>query len=216
VSGFGFALPAGALLTGACALISDAGVASLDPMWFARAQRVERDGIGFVSVRPADVPAYVEMGACAAGIVGKDVLWETTRECYELADLRFGRCRLVLAAPAGSQLASGAWPASLRVATKYPRSARDFFAGRGISVELIRLNGSVELAPSTGLADAVVDIVATGATLRANNLVEIAQAGESTARLVANHAALKTRGEELASLIAALRGVVDRSHEGAA
>jgi ATP phosphoribosyltransferase len=160
---------------------------------------------------------YVEMGGCECGIVGKDVLWESSRECYELADLGFGQCRLVLAAPRDSALARGVWPQAVRVATKYPVSARRFFAARSLNVVVIRLHGSVELAPLTGLADCVLDITATGRTLAANNLVEIAEAGTSTARLIANHAALKTRNESVGAIALALRrAAAERLTAGAA
>jgi len=164
----------------------------------------ESDNV-LIKVRPTDVPIYVEMGAADCGIVGKDVLWESSRDCYELVDLHFGACRLVVAAPEGSPLARGDWSGSLRIATKYPEAARRFFSGMAVTVELIRLHGSVELAPATGLADAVLDITATGQTLRANHLVEIAEAAASTARLIANQAALKTRSDAVNALAAALR-----------
>ena len=160
-------------------------------------------------MRPTDVPVYVEMGACDCGIVGKDVLWESGRELYEIADLRFGGCRLVFAAPQESSLAAGTWPASLRVATKYPNAARRWFATRGDGAELIRLHGSVELAPSAGLADGIVDVVATGATLRANRLAEIATIATSTARLVVNVASMKTRSAAIAELAGAPRRTVE-------
>ena len=170
-----------------------------------------------MKVRPTDVPVYVENGACECGIVGKDVLWESNRECYELADLGFGVCRLVVAAPRDSPLARGMWPSSVRVATKYPESARRFFAARSVSVAIIRLHGSVELAPATGLADCVLDITATGRTLAATGLIELAEAGVSTARLIANHAALKTRNDAVGALAAALRrAAASRRQEGAA
>jgi ATP phosphoribosyltransferase len=148
------------------------------------------------------------MGACDAGIVGKDILWESPRDCYELVDLRFGACRLVLAAPQGSPLAEGRFPQSLRAATKYPIAARRFFDSLGLAVELIKLHGSVELAPAMGLADCVVDITATGRTLIANHLVEVAEAGRSTARLISNQASLKTRSEAVNQLAATLRRTV--------
>ena len=195
MNGLRVALPGGTLFESACTLLQDAGVARLDPARFDRELSIREGDDVYVKVRPTDVPVYVEMGACECGIVGKDVLWESSRECYELADLGFGRCRLVLAAPRDSALANGIWPQALRVATKYPVSARRFFAARSLDVVLIRLHGSVELAPLTGLADCVLDITATGRTLVANNLVEIAEAGASTARLIANHAALKTRND---------------------
>jgi ATP phosphoribosyltransferase len=217
MSGLRIALPGGTLLDGACGLLDAAGIAHLDSARFDRELSVAVGAAVYVKVRPTDVPVYVEMGACDCGIVGKDVLWESTRECYELADLGFGLCRLVLAAPRDSSLARGVWPASLRVATKYPDSARRFCAARSLNVVLIRLHGSVELAPATGLADCVLDITATGRTLAANGLVEIAEAGVSTARLIANHAALKTRNEAVGGLAASLRrAAASRRHAGAA
>jgi ATP phosphoribosyltransferase len=217
VSGLRIALPGGTLFESACTLLQEAGITRLDPARFDRELSVREGDDVFVKVRPTDVPVYVEMGACECGIVGKDVLWESSRECYELADLGFGRCRLVLAAPRDSALAHGLWPQSLRVATKYPVSARRFFAARSIDVVLIRLHGSVELAPLTGLADCVLDITATGRTLLANNLVEVADAGASTARLIANHAALKTRNEAVGAIAMALRrAAADRLTVGAA
>jgi ATP phosphoribosyltransferase len=203
------ALPNGTLLQGACALLGEAGVASLDPAMFDEQLLVENSGLQFVKTRPTDVPVYVEMGACDCGVVGKDILWESSRDCYELVDLRFGGCRLVLAAPQGSRLARGQWPPSLRVATKYPHAARRFFDRAGVVAELIKLHGSIELAPATGLADAVLDITATGRTLRANRLVEVAEAGRSTARLIVNQASLKTRAAEVDQLATALRRAVD-------
>jgi ATP phosphoribosyltransferase len=217
MSGLRIALPGGTLLDGACGLLDAAGIAHLDSARFDRELSVAVGAAVYVKVRPTDVPVYVEMGACDCGIVGKDVLWESTRECYELADLGFGLCRLVLAAPRDSSLARCVWPASLRVATKYPDSARRFFAARSLNVVLIRLHGSVELAPATGLADCVLDITATGRTLAANGLVEIAEAGVSTARLIANHAALKTHNEAVGGLAASLRrAAASRRHAGAA
>lgn len=217
MSGLRLALPAGALFDGACELLAAAGVARVDAGVFDRALMVEDAGTTLFKTRPTDVPVYVEMGAADCGIVGKDVLWESPRECYELVDLRFGACRMVLAAPEGSPLTRGDLGGSLRVATKYPQSARRFFAGLAVTVELIRLHGAVELAAVTGLADAIFDITATGTTLRANRLVEVAEAGCSTARLVVNHAALKTRSEAVNALAAALRrATASLSHEGAA
>ena len=206
------ALPAGALMSGACTLLRDAGIASIDTRDLDRRLQVTDGENIFAKVRPTDVPVYVEMGACDAGIVGKDVLWESSRDCYELVDLRFGACRLVVAALEGSVVAAGEWPVSLRAATKYPRSARRFFDSLGVAAELIKLHGSVELAPALGLADCIVDITATGTTLRANRLVEVAEAGGSTTRLIVNQASLKTRNREISTLAAALR----RSAAGAA
>jgi ATP phosphoribosyltransferase len=209
MSGLRIALPNGTLLQGACDLLRDAGVATLRPEQFDETLLVQSDGMQFVKTRPTDVPVYVEMGACDGGVVGKDILWEAARDCYELVDLRFGGCRLVLAAPEGSLLARGQWPPSLRVATKYPQAARRFFDRIGVAAELIKLHGSIELAPATGLAGAVLDITASGRTLRANRLVEVAEAGRSTARLIVNQASIKTRAVEIDELATALRRAVE-------
>ncbi len=203
------ALPAGALFADACRLLGAAGIAEVDPARLERQLRLAIGDMTLVKVRPTDVPIYVEMGGCDAGIVGKDILWESARDGYELADLGFGACRLVLAAPQDSPFSAGEWPTPLRAATKYPVASRRFFDSIGVAAELIKLHGSVELAPAMGLADAVVDITATGATLRANHLVEVMEAGRSTARLIVNHASLKTRSDAVNRLAAALRRAVE-------
>ncbi len=206
------ALPAGALFEDACRMLAAARVASVDPGRLDRQLRIRDGDITVVRVRPTDVPVYVELGGCDAGVVGKDILWESPRDCYELVDLGFGACRLVLAAPDGSPLSRGEWPRPLRAATKYPIAARRFFDQLGVAAELIKLHGSVELAPAMGLADAVVDITATGETLRVNHLVEVAEAGRSTARLIVNQASLKTRSAAINRLAAALRrAALDRT-----
>ena len=202
------AIPTGVLTAGALELLSRSGLVDLNAEELGRRLLVERSDLRVILVRPADVPAYVDHGAADLGIVGKDILWESSRVVYELLDLRFGGCRLVLAAPEGSPLALGEWPPALRVATKYPRAARHFFDNIKVTAELIKLHGSVELAPHTGLADAVLDITATGETLRANRLVEVAEAAHSTARLVVNQASLKTRSDAVDAVAAALRRAV--------
>jgi ATP phosphoribosyltransferase len=204
------AVPTGVLFAEACSLLRESGVTpDLRPESFERRLQLRVGEHEVITVRPTDVPVYVEMGACDCGIVGKDVLWESRRELYEIADLGFGYCRLVLAAPEGSALAGGPWPAPLRVATKYPQAARRFFAARGDGADLIKLNGSVELAPSAGLSDGIVDLVATGATLRANRLCEVATIAESTARLVVNVASMKTRSAAITELATRLRRTVE-------
>lgn len=202
------ALPNGTLLEGACDLLARAGVATVRPADFDDTLLVENGQNRYIKIRPTDVPVYVELGAADIGIVGKDMLWESARTVYELVDLRFGGCRLVLAAPEGSALARGEWPPAIRVATKYPRAARRFFDRIHVTAELIKLHGSVELAPATGLADAILDITATGRTLRANRLVEVAEAARSTARLVVNQASLKTRADAVTAVAGALRRCV--------
>ncbi|HET9050116.1 MAG TPA: ATP phosphoribosyltransferase [Candidatus Dormibacteraeota bacterium] len=207
-TGLRIALPNGALLEGACALVSRAGLASLQPSDFDRVLLLDDGRNEWIKVRPTDVPVYVELGGADAGIVGKDMLWEARRDLYELVDLGFGRCRLVLAVPNRSPIARGEWPPSIRVATKYPHAAAAFFDRVNVVAELVKLHGSIELAPATGLADAILDITATGRTLVANDLVEVAEAGWSTARLIVNHASLKTRSASVDALATALRRAV--------
>jgi ATP phosphoribosyltransferase len=200
------AIPTGALLAGALRLLARSRVARLGADELGRQLLVERPGLRVILVRPADVPAYVDHGAADLGIVGKDVLWETPGSHYELVDLRFGECRLVLAVPDKSRLdGPETWPPLLRVATKYPRTAASWFEIRGQAVEVVRLHGSVELAPQVGLVDGIVDLTATGRTLRENRLRVAALLGSSTARLIANQASLKTRTQAVQAVVSKLR-----------
>jgi len=204
------ALPTGALMKGSLRILARAGLARLGAAEVGRQLLVDRAGVRVILVRPADVPAYVDHGAADLGIVGKDILWETPGAHYELVDLRFGGCRMVFAVPLASKLdGPETWPPQLRVATKYPRTASAWFEARGQSVEVVQLRGSVELAPSAGLSDGVVDVVATGSTLRANRLCEVATIAASTARLVVNVASMKTRSAAITELAAALRRTVE-------
>jgi ATP phosphoribosyltransferase len=204
------ALPTGALLPGALRLISRARLARLSAPELGRKLLVERGSVRVFLVRPADVPAYVDHGAADLGIVGKDVLWESGGTHYELVDLHFGPCRLVLAVPEASRLAGPeTWPPLLRVATKYPRTAASWFEMRGQSVEVVQLHGSVELAPQVGLVDGIVDLTATGRTLRENHLRIAAVLGSSTARLIANQASLKTRTDAVQAMVARIRDSVN-------
>lgn len=165
-----------------------------------RALRYDAGDAVIIEMRNTDVPTYVDLGVADAGVVGKDVLLEANRDVYEPVDLGFARCRLSLIRPRG---ASG--PVR-RIASKYPRVARRYVQSRSLSAEVVKLAGNVELACLTGLADAVVDIVETGSTLRANHLEELDVLLYSSARFVVNRAALKLKGELLRPLIAALRG----------
>ena len=143
----------------------------------------------YVLARPADVPTHVAHGAADVGIVGKDVLLESEADVLELVDLGYGRCRFVVAAPADSvdrSLDEYRHLGSLEVATKYPRVAQRHFEGRGIQVEIIKLSGSVELAPQVGLADWIVDLVSTGRTLADNHLAIVEEIAVWSARLIAN------------------------------
>ena len=200
------AIPTGTLLEGSLDLLRRAGLVDLDREEIGRKLLVEQNGLRVVLVKPADVPAYVDHGAADLGIVGKDILWETPGAHYELVDLRFGDCRLVLAVPDASTLdGPETWPPMIRVATKYPRTASAWFETRGQAVEVVRLHGSVELAPQVGLVDSIVDLTATGRTLRENRLRIAAVLGESTARLIANQASLKTRSAAVQSVVSRLR-----------
>jgi len=169
-----------------------------------------RRGLRLVLVRAADVPTYVEHGAAELGIAGKDVLAEHGGAgLYQPVDLGIAACRLVVATRRGfDYFAAVRQGARLRVATKYVRTTHDHFAAKGVHVDLIRLYGSMELAPLLGLADAIVDLVATGRTLRANNLVAVEDIMPVSARLIVNQAALKTRRAELQPLIDAFAKAV--------
>jgi len=160
-------------------------------------------------LKPLDVPTYVEHGAADLGIVGKDVLLEQVPDVYEPLDLGFGVCRLVVAEPRElwerDDPAKWSW---VRVATKYPNLTRRYFAERGIQVEVVRLDGSIELAPLVGLAERIVDLVQSGETLRANGLVEVAEILQSTARLIVNRAAQKTAHRAVGRLLDELRAGV--------
>ncbi len=162
---------------------------------------------GFFLVKPSDVPTYVEAGVADLGIVGKDTLMEEEKDLYEMLDLRLGECSLCLAGfPDRKDVLTNPL---LRVATKYVRIAKRMFAERGEEAEIIPLHGSIELAPVTGLADVIFDVVQTGSTLKANGLVVLEEVYAGiTARLVANKVSLKTKSEEILPLIARMKEMV--------
>lgn len=157
----------------------------------------------FVFVKPGDVPVYVEHGVADCGITGRDVLLECGADLLQPLDLGISRCRLAVAALRSANLADGL--GTLRVATKYPRIAAEHFGARGLSAEIIRLSGSVELAPVLGLADCIIDLVATGQTLEENGLVILEVIAESTGRLVFNRASYQLKAAAAAGLIQRLR-----------
>jgi len=200
------ALPKGRLLDPAMALLGAMGVKGLQ----AESRRLLLDdpsmGLRFILLKPADVPTYVEYGAADLGIVGKDILLEQAPDVYEPVDLGFGFCRLVVAEPKElwerDDPAKWSW---VRVATKYPTLTEQYFSARGIQVEIVRLDGSIELAPLVGLAERIVDLVQSGETLRANGLVEVAEIMTSTARLIVNRASLKTAHARVTALIETMR-----------
>ena len=163
---------------------------------------------GIVTMRPSDVPTYVEHGAADLGIVGKDVLTEQSdRDVYELVDLGYGTCRMVVAAREGddSLQESQRRLGSARIATKYPRVAAAHFAETGRQAEIVEVKGSVELAPLTGLVDGIVDLTATGKTLAENNLKVVERIATSTARLIANPVAHKLKAPEIDALVERVR-----------
>ena len=163
-------------------------------------------GVRLLVIRATDVPTYVEYGAADLGIAGKDVLMEYQgSDYYEPLDLKIARCRLAVAGLPQTAQSEG----RTRVATKYSRVAREYFARSGIQAEVIKLYGSMELAPLVGLADRIVDLVDTGNTLRANGLVEFATICEISARLIVNKAAMKTKHKRVSAIVAALRAVVN-------
>ena len=168
------------------------------------------DDAGIITMRPSDVPTYVEAGAADLGITGKDVLMEQSeRELYELVDLGYGHCRMVLATVAGEDPAAEALRrlGVVRIATKYPRVATRYFLDTGRQAEIVEVKGSVELAPLTGLVEGIVDLTASGTTLRENGLVEREEIAQSTARLIANPVAHKLKAATIDTLLERLDAV---------
>ncbi len=156
---------------------------------------IRNPGVEYVIVRPTDAPAFVELGAADCGICGEDSLLEAQPEVVELADLKFGSCRFVVAEPAGAAEQTAEHYrrlGSIRIATKYPTITRAHYAKTGTQVEIVKLHGNIELAPLTGLAERIIDITATGTTLRENNLVIVEDVLSSTARFFANGTSLRT------------------------
>ena len=161
-----------------------------------------------VLAKAPDVITYVEHGVCDLGIVGKDTILEKGGSFYEVLDLGFGRCRFALAAPAGSGFFDTY--KTRRVASKYPEVTRRFFAGKGMDVDIIKIEGSVELAPILGLADAIVDIVETGATLKANGLIPVEEVAPVSARLIVNTASMKLYKDQIEDFITRCQAGLER------
>ena len=164
----------------------------------------EEAGIKLLIVRPTDVVSYVEYGAADCGIVGKDTLMEQDCNLYEPLDLGIGKCKMVVAAPKGFEKSG---KASLRIASKYPKIASDFYNKKGITTEVIKLYGSVELAPIVGLCDAIVDLTASGETLKKNDLEIVEVVAEISAKFVVNKVSLKIKSKEIKELLANLEKV---------
>jgi ATP phosphoribosyltransferase len=206
------ALAKGRILDETLPLLARAGIAPVEDPETSRKLIIasNRADLRFVIVRTADVPTYVEYGAADLGVAGKDVLLEHGGEgLYQPIDLRIGNCRMVVAASRSFDYAGAIKRgARLRVATKYVTTAREHFAGKGMHVDLIQLYGSMELAPLVGLADAIVDLVSTGHTLKANDLVAVEEIHPISARLIVNPAALKLKREKLQPLLEGIAAVV--------
>lgn len=210
------AVPRGALLGEVLDLLDQVGIETAEARGDSRSLVFDGGELILVTMRPSDVPTYVSSGAADVGITGKDVLLEQgDRPVYELVDLGIGACRMVLAtqkgdvAPSEHQRRLG----MMKIATKYKRIAERYFAEQGRQVELVEVKGSIELAPLVGLADGIVDLVATGRTLAENNLEVREEILSSTGRLVANRVSYRIRRDEVDDLAARLQNVVGKAGE---
>jgi len=206
------ALAKGRILEEALPLLERAGLAPVEDAAATRRLILEtrRPGLRIILVRAADVPTYVQYGAADLGVAGADLLAEHGGQgLYQPLDLGIARCRMAVAAPVGFDYAAAVRSgARLRVATKYIRTVREHFAAKGVHVDLIRLYGSMELAPLVGLADAIVDLVDTGKTLAANRLEVVEELMQVSSRLIANPASMKLRRAAIGPVIEAIRGAV--------
>jgi ATP phosphoribosyltransferase len=205
--GLTIAVPRGALFGETLDALERIGIDTGDVR--ANDRRLLFEDVGIVTMRPSDVPTYVEAGAADLGITGKDVLMEQHgRDVFELLDLRYGGCRMVLASVAGDPdpaVEALRRLGVMRVATKYPRIAARWFQDTGRQAEIVEVKGSVELAPLTGLVEAIVDLTATGTTLNENGLVVREEIAESTARLIANPVAHKLKAAAIDEVVEGLR-----------
>ena len=215
------AVPRGALFDDTVGLLTELGLDTTELR--SNDRKLLFEDIGVITMRPSDVPIYVEAGAADLGVTGKDVLLEQAphgageagREVYELLDLGFGRCTMDLASKAGPDPALEALRrlGVMRVATKYPRVAARHMEETGRQAEIVEVKGSVELAPLTGMVEAIVDLTATGTTLRENNLVVREEITHCTARLIANPVAHKLKAGRIDELLEQVRGLVTASAE---
>ncbi|MBU0751942.1 MAG: ATP phosphoribosyltransferase [Gammaproteobacteria bacterium] len=212
MDGITIALSKGRIFEETLPLLAAAGIVPSEDPESSRKLIIDtnRPDVRVVIVRASDVPTYVQYGAADLGIAGKDVLLEHGGTgLYQPLDLKIAKCRMCVAAPAGFDYAAAVRRgARLRVATKYINTAREHFAAKGVHVDLIKLYGSMELAPLAGLAEAIVDLVSSGGTLKANNLVEVEDIMPISSRLVVNQAALKLKRELLQPVIDAFAGAV--------
>ena len=212
MNGITIALSKGRIFEETLPLLAAAGIVPAENPESSRKLIIgtNRSDVRVVIVRASDVPTYVQYGAADMGIAGKDVLIEHGGTgLYQPLDLKIAKCRMCVAAPVGFDYeAAVRRGARLRIATKYIGTAREHFAAKGVHVDLIKLYGSMELAPLAGLAEAIVDLVSSGGTLRANNLVEVEEIMQISSRLVVNQAALKTKRDLIQPVIEAFAGAV--------
>lgn len=204
--GLTIAVPRGALMGEALDLLDTLGIDTSEVR--SNDRKLLFEDVGIITMRPSDVPTYVESGAADVGITGKDVLMEQSeREVYELLDLGFGRCVMVLASVAGDDAGAEALRrlGVMRIATKYRKIAMRHFERTGRQAEIVEVKGSVELAPLTGMVDAIVDLTATGTTLRENGLVVREEIAVTTARLIANPVSHKLKAAAIDSMVERLR-----------
>lgn len=201
------AIPKGRILQDSVALFKKIGIDCEQLLSDTRKLIFEdkKQRMRYMIVRATDVPTYVEYGCADLGIVGKDTLLEQQKDLYEPLDLKFGYCRLMVAEPAELSRTDDPrnW-SNIRIATKYPNITESYFAGKGIQVEIIKLYGSIELAPLVGLSERIVDLVSTGETLRQNGLVEVETIAEITCRLIVNRGSLKTRHKRITEILEGL------------
>ncbi|HUJ58085.1 MAG TPA: ATP phosphoribosyltransferase [Kofleriaceae bacterium] len=201
------ALPKGRILDEAAAVFARAGFDLSPVLADTRKLVIDCGPIRVLVLRSSDIATYVAHGAADAGVAGSDVLDEESRELYEPLDLHIGTCRMIVAERAEARIDDRAYQ-HLRVATKYPRTTRAYLARKGITAEVIRLSGAIELGPLTGLCERIVDITQTGETLRQNGLVEVDTVAAVSSRLVVNPARLKLDGDRLGAMIDALERAV--------
>ncbi len=196
------AVPKGKLMKPSVSLLSRVGIKGIGISGDSRRLifNDRKNHYRLMIVRAIDVPTYVEYGAADMGIAGKELILEQDKDIYEPLDLGFGYCKIIVAGPKDSSYPCSGSP-KLKVATKYPNIAEDYFSRKGIPVEIIKLYGSIELAPLTGLADRIVDLSSSGRTLEENNLVILDVIAESTARLIVNRASIKIKYERITEII---------------
>lgn len=199
------ALPKGRMGSKIYKLFTEIGYSNMDLEDAGRKLVIDSDCVRYFLIKPQDVAIYVERGAADIGVVGKDVLLETEPDVYELLDLQLGKCALSVAAPVGYKEPGDQ---VLRVATKYPNVSLRYYQSLNRDIDIIKLNGSIELAPILGLSDVIVDVVETGVTLKENNLSVQSEISKSSARLIANKSSYKFKCGEINGMVNALSGVI--------